>query len=251
MKNPIPIIYHIIIFLLFTIIGIAQSEYDLQNIIDKTIEKYGGTAYKNALIEFDFRDRHYKVFRKNGNFLYERFYSDSSGNIHEGFDNKSVFKKINNQTIDLTTKKSSSLKESINSVIYFFTLPYSLNDRAVIKKYLGVSNIKNKQYYLIEVTFKQESGGRDFEDRYVYWIKKDNYSMDFFAYYFHVNGGGSRFRRVHNVRRVEGIVFGDQENFTSDEINTNIEDYKELFENGDLKKLSDINIENVKVIILK
>ena len=71
MKNPISIIYHIIMFLLFTIIGIAQSEYDPQNIIDKTIEKYGGTAYKNALIEFDFRDRHYKVFRKNGNFLYD------------------------------------------------------------------------------------------------------------------------------------------------------------------------------------
>jgi len=41
---------------------------------------------------------------------------------------------------------------------------------------------------------------------------------------------------VHNVRRVEGIVFGDQENFTSDEISTNIEDYEQLFENGDLKK---------------
>jgi len=234
MKNPIPIIYLIITFLLFSIIGIAQSEYDPQNIIDKTIKKYGGTAYKNSMIEFDFRDRHYKVFRKNGNFLYERFYSDSSGNIHEGFDNKSVFKKINKQTIDLTTKKSNSIKESINSIIYFFTLPYSLNDRAVIKEYLGESNIKNKPFYLIEVTFKQEGGGIDFEDRYVYWINKDNYSMDYFAYYFQVNGGGSRFRRVHNVRRVEGIVFGDQENFTSDEISTNIEDYKQLFENGNL-----------------
>jgi len=251
MKNPIPIIYLIITFLLFSIIGTAQSEYDPQNIIDKTIEKYGGTAYKNSMIEFDFRDRHYKVLRKNGNYLYERFYSDSSGNIHEGFDNKSVFKKINKQTIDLTTKKSNSIKESINSIIYFFTLPYSLNDRAVIKEYLGESNIKSKPYHLIEVTFKQEGGGSDFEDRYVYWINKDNYSMDFFAYYFHVNGGGSRFRRVHNVRRVEDIVFGDQENFTSDTISTNIEDYKQLFENGDLKNVSDINIENVKVNILK
>ena len=251
MKNPIPIIYLIITFLLYSIIGIAQSEYDPQNIIDKTIEKYGGTAYKNSMIEFDFRDRHYKVFRKNGNFLYERFYSDSSGNIHEGFDNKSVFKKINKQKIDLTTKKSNSIKESINSTIYFFTLPYSLNDRAVIKEYLGESNIKNKPFYLIEVTFKQEGGGIDFEDRYVYWINKDNYSMDYFAYYFQVNGGGSRFRMVHNVRRVEGVVFGDQENFTSDEINTNIEGYKQLFENGNLKKVSDINIENVKVNILK
>lgn len=235
----------------FALKGVAQSEMSAQLIINKTIEKYGGTAYKNALIEFDFRDRHYKVFRKNGNFSYERFYSDSSGNIQEGFDSKSVFKKINEQTVDLTAKKSNSIKESINSVIYFFTLPYSLNDRAVIKKYLGESNIKNKPYYLIEVSFKQEGGGSDFEDRYVFWINKNNYFMDYFAYYFHVDGGGSRFRRVYNVRRVEGIVFGDQENFTSDKIIKNIEDYKQLFENGDLKKLSDINIENVKVNILK
>ncbi len=251
MKNTAPIIHLILMFLLFTITGTAQSEYDPQNIIDKTIEKYGGTAYKNALIEFDFRDRHYKVFRKNGDFLYERFYSDSSGNIHEGFDNKSVFKKINGQTVDLIAEKSNSIKLSINSVIYFFTLPYLLNDKAVIKKYLGESNIKNKPYYLIEVTFKQEGGGSDFDDRYVYWINKDSYLMDYFAYYFHINGGGSRFRRVHNVSRIEGIVFGDQENFTSDEISTNIEDYKQLFEKGDLKKISDINIENVKVNILK
>lgn len=249
MKNPFTLIYLIIIF---TIVGLSQSEDNAQSIIDKTIEKYGGTAYKNALIEFDFRDRHYKVFRKNGKFLFERFYSDTSGNIHEGFDNKSVFKKINEQEIDLTTKKSNSIKESINSVIYFFTLPYSLNDRAVIKKYLGENTIKNQPYYLIEVTFKQEGGGTDFEDRYVYWINKKNYSMDYFAYYFHVNGGGSRFRSVHNVREVEGIVFGDQENFTSDKIsNNNLENYKQLFENGNLKKISDINIENVKVTILK
>lgn len=251
MKNTAPIIHLILMFLLFTITGTAQSEYDPQNIIDKTIEKYGGTAYKNALIEFDFRDRHYKVFRKNGDFLYERFYSDSSGNIHEGFDNKSVFKKINGQSIDLIAKKSKSIKESINSVIYFFTLPYLLNDRAVIKKYLGESNIKNKPYFVIEVTFKQEGGGSDFDDRFIYWINKDNYLMDYFAYYYKTNGGGSRFRRVHNVRRVEGIVFGDQENFTSDEISTNIEDYEQLFEKGKLKRMSDINIENVKVNILK
>jgi hypothetical protein len=76
--------------------------------------------------------------------------------------------------------------------------------------------------------------------------------MDYFAYYFYVNGGGSRFRRVHNVRTVEGIVFGDQENFTSDKIGyQNLENYEQLFENGNLKKISDINIENVKVKILK
>ncbi len=241
----------IMLIFFFSLKGVAQSEANAQLIISKTIEKYGGTAYKNALIEFDFRYRHYKVFRKNGVFLYERFYSDSSGNIQEGFDNKSVFKEINGQTIDLTAKKSNSIKESINSVIYFFTLPYLLNDKAVIKKYLGESNIKNKLYYLIEVTFKQEGGGSDFNDRYVYWINKNNYSMDYFAYYFHVNGGSSRFRRVYNVRRIGGIVFGDQENFTSDEISTNIEDYKQLFENGNLKKISDIRIENVKVNMLK
>jgi len=60
MKNPIPIIYHIIMFLLFTIIGIAQSDYDPQNIIDKTIKNYGGTAYKysmncNSIINYKIR----------------------------------------------------------------------------------------------------------------------------------------------------------------------------------------------------
>ncbi|MCH7724475.1 MAG: hypothetical protein IIC76_14220, partial [Bacteroidetes bacterium] len=109
----------ILLIFFFALRGMAQSEMNAQLIINKTIESYGGKTYKNSLIEFDFRDRHYKVFRKNGDFLYERFYSDSSGNIYEGFDNNSVFKKINGQTIDVTVKKSNSIKESINSVIYF------------------------------------------------------------------------------------------------------------------------------------
>ena len=75
--------------------------------------------------------------------------------------------------------------------------------------------------------------------------------MDYFAYYFHINGGGSRFRRIHNTRSINGIIFGDQENFTSEKINMNIEDYDKMYEGENLKKISDINIENIKVNLLE
>ena len=163
----------------------------------------------------DYMGKHYKILRNKGKVLFERIYKDTAGNIKEGFNNKIVFKEVDGHAIDLTQKKANSIKESVNSVVYFFSLPYLLNDRAIIKKYLGIGTVKGKTYYKIGVTFKQEGGGADFQDRYVYWIHKENYSMDYFAYYFHINGGGSRFRRIHNTRSINGIIFGDQENFTS------------------------------------
>ncbi len=251
MKNPTLIIYPILMFLFFTSIGIAQIEIDPNNIIDKTIESYGGEIYKNAAIEFDFRGRHYKILRNKGKILFERTYKDTAGNIKEGFNNKIVFKEVDGQAITLTEGKANSIKESVNSAVYFFSLPYLLNDRAIIKKYLGVGTVKGKTYYKIGVTFKQEGGGVDYQDRYVYWIHKENYSMDYFAYDFKVNGGGSRFRRIHNKRSVIGIIFADQENFTSEKININIEDYDKMYEEENLMKISDINIDNVKVNLLE
>ena len=250
--NKTKLINSLIMFIFFFALrGMAQSGTDAQLIINKTIESYGGKAYKNAVIEFDFRGRHYKILRNKGKVLFERIYKDTAGNIKEGFNNKIVFKEVDGHAIDLTQKKANSIKESVNSVVYFFSLPYLLNDRAIIKKYLGIGTVKGKTYYKIGVTFKQEGGGADFQDRYVYWIHKENYSMDYFAYYFHINGGGSRFRRIHNTRSVNGIIFGDQENFTSEKINMNIEDYDKMYEGENLKKISDINIENIKVNLLE
>ena len=72
--------------------------------------------------------------------------------------------------------------ESVNSVHYFSILPYGLNDRAVQKKLLGEVKIKGDNYYKIEITFSKENGGVDYDDIFIYWIKKENFKIGFVAY---------------------------------------------------------------------
>ena len=71
--------------------------------------------------------------------------------------------------------------------------------------------------------------------------------MDYLAYLYHVNGGGARFREAHNIRTVEGIRFADYRNYKADSDDLPLEDYGRVFNEGGLVKVSDVNLENIKV----
>lgn len=226
---------------------------DPLKIVDKVIENYGGKIYKNAEIKFDFRGREYTLYRSSGKYDFYRVYADTLGNdIREGLNNSGGYKILNGDTLNLTDDEAGRIAYSVNAVMYFTNLPLQLNDPAVVKKFLRSESVNGVPYNLIEVTFKQAGGGEDFDDRYVYWFREDKYTMDYFAYYFKTNGGGSRFRVVENSRIVEGIVFTDHINYKAEtELGkSEIEKYGKLFESGKVEKVSEIKLENIKVEIL-
>lgn len=234
-------------FLILLFMCACSGNSDPQKIIDQSIDKYGGIRYKHSYIQFDFRDKQYDIHRTGGNFTYIRAFKDSIGDVRDILTNNAFNREVNGERVTLTDQERISYQASLNSVIYFALLPFPLNDPAAQKRYLGKSKINGESYHKIEVTFSEEQGGSDFEDRFVYWIHQKHKTMDFLAYTFHQNGGGTRFRQALNPRVVNGIRFADYLNFTSDSIQKNIEDYDELFMTGDLKKISEINLENIKV----
>jgi hypothetical protein len=137
---------------------------------------------------------------------------------------------------------------SVNSVLYFALLPYGLNDAAVNKSYLGESTIKAAAYHKIKVTFKQEGGGEDFQDIFIYWVNQQTSTVDYLAYsYAEDDGVGSRFREAYNVRNVNGVRFADYVNYKYEGSEFELADYDMAFEQEELKKLSVIELENVKV----
>lgn len=238
-----------LIMLVFVSCG---SNFTPEEIINKTIEYYGGDLYRKSKIEFDFRGTHYSVQRNKGLYRFERTYNDSTNTIREYNSSKGVFKEINGNNTELSEKDKNRIGSSINSVAYFASLPYPLNDKAAVKKLLGTEEHENTNYYLIEVTFRQTGGGDDHNDRYIYWINSSTFQMDYFAYYFFVNGGGSRFRVVGNERKINGIILTDHENYKSDSLTYDtIENYLKLFKKGELEKVSEILLENPGVTILE
>lgn len=219
---------------------------EAQEIIDKTIAVHGGEIYNNVLIKFDFRGRSYSARKSNRKFTYTREFEDSLGRVKDVLNNDGFTRYINNQPVELPDEWSTKYSNSINGVIYFALLPYPLNDSAVNKEFLGEDSIKGIPYYKIRVTFSKKGGGADYNDNFIYWIHKENFTMDYFAYDYETDGGGSRFREAVNPQYVGGILFQDYNNYEPLEEIT-LEKYNELYENGKLKEVSVINLENIQV----
>jgi uncharacterized protein DUF6503 len=237
-------------FTLFTCASLSKvqkADTLEQKIIDKSIEAHGGKLYESAHYTFDFRDTKYSFKHQNARYEYTSDRSKNDRDVHSYLSNDQFIKTINGDTLQLSDKDNIRYGNTLNSVIYFALLPYRLNDPAVIKSYKGTCKISNQAYHAIEVRFTEEKGGTDHEDVYYYWVNQTTNTMDYFAYNFHVNGGGVRFRKAFNARMVDGIRFQDYENYSA-EIDTKLGDLPAIYEKGELKLLSKIELENVKKI---
>lgn len=218
-----------------------------QAVVDSAILVHGGERFEELDMEFDFRDMHYTARRDDGRFTYTRAFRDSANNqVRDVLNNKGLYREINGVKVNLPEERETAYTNSVNSVIYFALLPYGLNDPAVNKEYLGDVTINDEPYHKIKVTFDEEGGGEDYEDEYIYWIHKENYSMDYLAYKFHVNGGGMRFRDAYNVREVKGIRLADYVNYKPASDSLPLEKLDSLFERNELVEVSKIELVNIQ-----
>lgn len=216
-------------------------------IVNQAILVHGGEHYKNSQIRFDFRGNKYFAFRKGGFFHYKKTFMTPERTVVDELNNDGFVRSVNGQKMQLSAEDSLKYASSLNSVVYFALLPFPLSDPAVRLEYIGQSSIKNQPYYKIRVTFRKEGGGKDYSDRFVYWFHQKRHTMDYLAYLFHVDEGGTRFREAHNIRVVNGIRFADYINYEGPAGDSRIENFDRLFETGKLRKLSEINLENIQV----
>ncbi len=227
---------------------IETQKSQVQDIIDKSIAFHKMGNLNNAQFSLTFRDIDYTYKNQNGMYEYTRTQTDSIGAIVvDRMNNETLIRTIDGNEADITEEKRAAYTRSVNSVIYFFRLPFGLNDPAVNKVYLGTTTIKGKAYHEIKVTFEQEGGGEDFDDVFLYWFDTEDYSMDYLAYLYHTDGGGMRFREAINSRRVNGMLVQDYVNLKPEDEKIDIMTIDELYNKGKLIELS--RIINEKVII--
>ncbi len=225
-----------------------EPKSEVQRIVDSSIAFHGMEGLGNAEFTLTFRDIDYTYKNENGMYEYSRTQIDSTGaTVYDVMNNDGLIRYINNEEAEITEERRAAYTRSVNSVIYFFRLPYGLNDAAVIKEYLGEAEIKGKAYHEVKITFVQEGGGEDFDDVFLYWFDKEDYSMDYMAYLYHTDGGGLRFREAINSRRVNGMLVQDYINMKPEDESIDIMTINELYENGELKVLSEIINEDIVI----
>lgn len=244
MKNFVVILFSSI--LIYACQSVDQN--DPQWIVDQAIEKAGGSRFLTSTVEFDFRDLHYIAKRNGGAYSYQRILIDSSTtSYHDFLGNDGFVRKINDEIVSLPDSMSAKFARSTNSVIYFALLPYGLNDAAVKKEFLGETIINDQPYTKIKITFGEEGGGEDHEDTFLYWIHKQNFTVDYFGYSYHTDGGGIRFRKAMNPRFVEGILFQDYINYKPKDESIHVGELESLYVSGQLDELSRIELKNISV----
>ncbi|MEM6647331.1 MAG: DUF6503 family protein [Bacteroidota bacterium] len=218
-----------------------------QAVVDAALAAHGSANLDAAEIAFDFRDRHFEILRDNGSYRYERWFPDSTGaEIHDVLTNDTLYREIDGDLLDMTEEQRTSALSGTNSVPYFAFLPLALNDPAVNKQYLGEVNYRGEPYHKVEVTFDEDGGGVDHEDRFIYWFHRDRHTMDYLAYSYDTDDRGTRFRRAINATTVGGVRFQDYENYTNEGIGFAIERYDTLPLDS-LRLLSTIETTNIAV----
>lgn len=216
-----------------------------EEIISKAIIAHGGEKYDQAHYSFVFRKKGYIFHNQGETFTYLMTSNKDDITRLDRLDNSGFSRRENGQELELSEKDRTRFGDGLNSVIYFATLPHKLQDKAVIKKYIGTTTIKSKAYEVIEVRFHEEGGGTDHDDTFYYWVGTEDDHIDYLAYNYQVNKGGVRFRTAYNRRNVDGIVFQDYINYKA-EVGTPLGDLPSLWEDGKLKELSRIETEDVQ-----
>lgn len=222
-------------------------------ILNEAVAAHGGPVLDTSVVTFTFRGARFRLLHDHGRFQYERIATDSLGQtVREVIANDSLYREVDGQRVALTDEQRASLNTTVNSVSYFALLPHALTDPAVQSRRLGVDTVRGVPYHRVEVTFQQEGGGPDWEDRFVYWFHTDTMAMDFLAYAYGLGEGdddpGHRFREAYNVRTVRGVRFADYVNYTDSTLTSaTLEQYTDRFGSETLEEVSRIELDSISV----
>lgn len=237
---------YLFLFVIIAFISCSPT-YTAQELVDKSIGYSGLNNLKKSTVTFKFRDKSYKANRDNGNFELIRTFVKDSSNYKDVLSNNGFKRFVDGKEVELSEKDQKRFGNSVNSVHYFSVLPLGLNDKAVHKKVLPSVMINGLHYYKIQVTFSEKDGGDDFDDVFIYWIRKDTFQLDYLAYSYHTNGGGARFRELKEQCVKNGVRFVDYINYKPESKNIDFYNIDKLFEEGKLKKVSEIVLEDIEV----
>lgn len=226
-------------------------QFSAQDIVDTTIENAGGVKFDYTHIRFTFRGKEYRSVRRNGQYQLERKILGEAGVVHDIVDNNGLSRSIESCPVKVVDSLVTKISDGVNSVHYFANLPYGLNAPAVEKELVDEATVKGESYYKIKVTFQKEGGGTDYEDEFMYWIHKKRFTVDYLAYKYAVDGGGIRFREAYNPRVIEGIRFVDYNNYKPSDLSISLSALDIMFEKGQLKLLSKIELDDIYVFVEK
>jgi hypothetical protein len=221
-------------------------------IVDSARAAHGASVLDSAVVTFTFRGDTYRIRQNGARYHYRRAYTDSLGRaVVDGLTNDGPYRVIEGDTVSLSAAERDDVHTTVNSVTYFALLPAPLGDPAVQPTYSGRDTIGGVPYHRVNVTFRQQGGGKDWQDVFMYWFRTDTYAMDYLAYAYGQGPdeeSGTRFREAYNVRRRHGVRLADYYNYTSDTLSAeHMAQYPDLLARDAVRLVSRVELDSVQV----
>lgn len=230
-------------------------------IIDSARAAAGAGQLDSAVVSFRFRGQQFRLRHPGPDgegFSYARSFRDSLGQrVRDEFTGDTLRRRVEDRpAAPLDSAARRQAVTTVNSVAYFALLPGPLGDAAVRPRYAGADTIDGVPYHRVAVRFRQKGGGRDWQDRFLYWFDQRDFSMDYLAYAYGLGKGeeyGTRFREAFNMRRRGGVRFADYRNYTTDSTRVDslppgsLARYGRLFTTDSLRHVSTIALDSVRV----
>jgi hypothetical protein len=229
-------------------------------VIDSARAAAGAARLDSTVVSFGFRKERFQLRHPGPDgtgFSYRRSFRDSLGRrVRDVLTDDSLRRRVEGRSARLDSATRRQALTTLNSVAYFALLPEPLGDAAVRPRYAGADTIDGVPYHRVAVRFRQEGGGRDWQDRFLYWFDQRDFSMDYLAYAYGLGPGeeyGTRFREAFNTRRRGGIRFADYRNYTTDSTRVDslppsrLARYGRLFGTDTLRRVSTVALDSVRV----
>ncbi|MBZ0113059.1 MAG: hypothetical protein K8J08_11400 [Thermoanaerobaculia bacterium] len=232
--------------------GAEEAAPTRLEIVDRSIEFHGGDLYRHSVVSFAICSKSgcFDVTTRMDGGLYDHTAEESQGDRRRWArsTNDSIEGREFGKEIPVSESEAQRWRDWVTARVYFALLPFRLTDPSVYQHDLGTVDWEGRELHRVKVTFEGKSSS-DASDEFLYWFDPKTARLEFFAYTY-VNSDGSRglrFRKLHNYRRVGGILVFDQENFGREDHSLALEEINPTTVRERLQEVSQIRLEDVEV----
>ncbi len=222
-------------------------------VVDQAIEYHGGELFQQSEIRLRMCSKsgcsELRARVDGGRFDLEAAAAVSDGHRRVRITNDSVARWENGARRVVESELEQRFRDWVMSRIYFTFLPFRLNDPSVFKQDLGAEEWNGRLLHKVKVTFTPGSSTHA-QDEYLYWFDPQTGRLEQFAYSYATGGGGLRFRRTFNHRRVGGIGFFDQENLGVNGPDLSVDLITPDYVAGTMTPVSTITLHDITVEVL-
>ena len=220
-------------------------------IVSRSIEYHGGAAYEAARVRFELCSKSgcASVATEQRGGLYA---NEVTGPVRDGtrrvrISNESVARWEDGDELQLASDaEAQAMRDWVMQRVYFAFLPYRLADPAAFAEDLGLREWEGRTLRLVKVTFEPGSS-TDAQDEFLYWFDPETARLELFAYSYDRNEGGLRFRKLFNYRRVNGLLFADQENWGVEGRGLSVDLVTPEYVRRSMRKVSVVEMKNIEV----